>query len=475
MSSRPLLASVALSTVTFGPIDQLGCFRASDGDACCSFSTGQSRNAPPLAVRTMRLTPALGWPSTHWKTALCSLSTGRIRVPARRAASMTNLPARTRISFEARARSLPGGEGGHGGLEPGGPDDGDEDDVRLGQRRELGEARGPLEEPRAHRERPGLLRLGVRRRVVDRGVPDRELAGDLGQLAPVGARRDADQLQPVLLGGDDAERALPDGPRRPQEDDPPAGAERRGGCGGFRHSGGALRRSCWSRKYPTGAARIRLSLRSKMPPIPGTPPPESLRAALRLITDSMRSDTMATAATGAASQGRVDGAKEAGRTPRPSHATRAPTPIDVTTPPAAPSHVFFGLVTGAMGWRPMASPVRSAPTSQNLAAATTQRQRTRRPAGGMPSPGDRRHDPDEVLQEERDVDQAEERRGKRLDALLGGALKRILTEKTTAASATRGWEGIPYLASVQGASVMSPPKRRPSPEKGALPAAAISL
>ena len=56
--------------------------------------------------------------------------------------------------------------------------------------------------------------------------------------------------------------------------------------------------------------------------------------------------------------------------------------MDVITPPIAPSQVFLGLVSGAIGWRPKARPVRRAPTSQNFATTTTQRQGTSRPSGG---------------------------------------------------------------------------------------------
>ena len=43
------------------PIDQLGCFRASATDTWGSFSTGQSRKAPPDAVSKIRRSPSLGY------------------------------------------------------------------------------------------------------------------------------------------------------------------------------------------------------------------------------------------------------------------------------------------------------------------------------------------------------------------------------------------------------------------------------
>ncbi|KAG0606341.1 hypothetical protein M758_9G133300 [Ceratodon purpureus] len=44
---------------------QLGCFRASATLTSFSFSTGQSLNAPPEAVRMIRLNPPLGSPWMH--------------------------------------------------------------------------------------------------------------------------------------------------------------------------------------------------------------------------------------------------------------------------------------------------------------------------------------------------------------------------------------------------------------------------
>ena len=206
---------------------------------------------------------------------------------------------------------------------------------------------------------------------------------------------------------------------------------RRGGCGGGghgrcgagpRHRPAALN----GRKYPTGRRGvIRLSLRSKMPPIPGTvPAPESLEsgAALDHGLDEVGDDRHGGQR---AARGAPRGGSQASREGPRGRATpraRRP-PIATATPPTAPSQVFLGLVSGAMGWRPMARPVKSAPTSQNFATATTQRQRT---AGArrqeVASPGDGGHDPHEVLHEERNIDQAEEGGGQRLQPLVGRPL-----------------------------------------------------
>src|ERR1017187_144880 len=298
-----------------------------------------------------------------------------------------DLAGENRDLFRGEGQVLPRGDRGQGRLESRRADDGDEDDVGAGQGREVRDAPRAGQEAGAPREGAVLPRLRACLCVKERGVGDGEFAGDLGQLAPIGARGDADELEALPVGGDDAQRVAPDGAGRPQQDDAPAGACFWPGLG----RGGHVRHR-WApyrsprRKYPTGAARIRRSLRSKMPPIPGTPPPESFWAARRLMTDSTRSETMATAARGAARRAPRSGPMSAGRTPRPSQNTSAPTPVARSTPPAAPSQVFLGLIPGAIAWRPTARPARSAPTSQNFATATTQRHRTSRPSGAIPSP-----------------------------------------------------------------------------------------
>ena len=72
--------------------------------------------------------------------ALCSLSTGRTFTPLRRAAPITASPAMTRISLLATAMSLPASIAASAGREPAGADDGDQDHVRLGHRRQFHQA-----------------------------------------------------------------------------------------------------------------------------------------------------------------------------------------------------------------------------------------------------------------------------------------------------------------------------------------------
>mmetsp|Transcript_35696 Transcript_35696/g.90036 ORF Transcript_35696/g.90036 Transcript_35696/m.90036 type:complete len:339 (+) Transcript_35696:777-1793(+) len=107
MTSSPLFISVALSTVIFFPMDQLGCLIASSTRTSFSVSTGRSRNAPPLAVRMIRRRPSSGRPWMHWNSALCSLSAGRILTPYSSASGSTYGPPAMSVSLLARQMSLP--------------------------------------------------------------------------------------------------------------------------------------------------------------------------------------------------------------------------------------------------------------------------------------------------------------------------------------------------------------------------------
>ena len=80
-------AMLALSMVIRWPIAQFGWASASLTVARANCSSGQSRNAPPLAVRMIRSTDAVSSPTSAWNMAECSLSTGRMRAPCRAAST----------------------------------------------------------------------------------------------------------------------------------------------------------------------------------------------------------------------------------------------------------------------------------------------------------------------------------------------------------------------------------------------------
>jgi hypothetical protein len=107
MSSSPLFMSVAESIVTFRPMAQRGCRRASSGVLAARSLSGVLRNGPPEAVRmTFRTCRRLS-PARHWKTPLCSLSTGMMRAPERAASRMSSAPPTTMDSLLARATRRP--------------------------------------------------------------------------------------------------------------------------------------------------------------------------------------------------------------------------------------------------------------------------------------------------------------------------------------------------------------------------------
>ena len=107
ISSRPLFASVAESTVIFGPIAQVGCASASSTVTPSSSSRVRPRNGPPDAVRTSASTVSGRLPSRHWKSAECSESTGSSSPPPRSCAARASSPAATRLSLFASASVTP--------------------------------------------------------------------------------------------------------------------------------------------------------------------------------------------------------------------------------------------------------------------------------------------------------------------------------------------------------------------------------
>ena len=76
MTSRALFIRVAESIVIFGPICQVGCFRASSGVTSASSRADRPRNGPPEEVRITRRTSLRRPAWSAWKIAECSLSTG---------------------------------------------------------------------------------------------------------------------------------------------------------------------------------------------------------------------------------------------------------------------------------------------------------------------------------------------------------------------------------------------------------------
>src|SRR5207245_322993 len=92
-TSRPLFIRVAESMVILSPIFQFGCLRACSTVTSRSCSLVRFQSGPPEAVRMSRRMSSTRCPSMDWKSALCSLSTGKIRMPRLRASSCMRRPA----------------------------------------------------------------------------------------------------------------------------------------------------------------------------------------------------------------------------------------------------------------------------------------------------------------------------------------------------------------------------------------------
>ncbi len=107
MTSSPLFMRVAESTVILAPIRQVGWLSASATVTRARSAAFMVRKGPPDAVSRMRRISDRLWPSRHWKTALCSESTGRSATPRSRAAAVIRLPAITSVSLLASATLLP--------------------------------------------------------------------------------------------------------------------------------------------------------------------------------------------------------------------------------------------------------------------------------------------------------------------------------------------------------------------------------
>ncbi|CPR62130.1 Uncharacterised protein [Chlamydia trachomatis] len=86
-----------------GPIFQTGCSKTSCKETFCNSSFDLFLNGPPEAVNNNFLMVEESLPSKHWKSALCSLSMGRICTPFSLAKVVTNSPAATNDSLLAKA------------------------------------------------------------------------------------------------------------------------------------------------------------------------------------------------------------------------------------------------------------------------------------------------------------------------------------------------------------------------------------
>ena len=110
-------------------------------------------------------------------------------------------------------------DGGEGRLECRGANDGHEDDIGLGQGGEFAQAASAAIESGASRESGAAPGGGQGGRVREADLPHPELSGNFGQPLMFAMGGDAHELQPVTLGGENPQGALPDRAGGPEEND----------------------------------------------------------------------------------------------------------------------------------------------------------------------------------------------------------------------------------------------------------------
>ena len=121
ISSSPLFIMVALSMVTFGPIDQFGCDKACSMVTFTISATDISRKGPPEAVRIIFSISAWFSYLRHWNIALCSESIGKRVAPFFSAAGIIKCPAATSVSLFANAIFCPASTARQTGASPASP------------------------------------------------------------------------------------------------------------------------------------------------------------------------------------------------------------------------------------------------------------------------------------------------------------------------------------------------------------------
>ena len=147
----------------------------------------RSRNGPPEAVRIRRRISLWCRPCRHWWMALCSLSTGRIATPWRRAAAVTSAPAITSTSLLASAIVLPASIAASTASRPAVPDDAHMHDVHGGMRGHRDQPFGATGHRGAHvraARRTKTVDALARRHRDDVGPIARTCSASSGALSP---------------------------------------------------------------------------------------------------------------------------------------------------------------------------------------------------------------------------------------------------------------------------------------------------
>ena len=124
MISRALFIIVAESMVILGPIDHVGCSRASATVTCCSSPGDMCLNGPPLAVRISRST-SRGWPALQGLEQRAVLAVDGQQLAAGLAGQLRHQVAgHDQRFFVRQGDGFLAFERGPGAFEPGAADDG---------------------------------------------------------------------------------------------------------------------------------------------------------------------------------------------------------------------------------------------------------------------------------------------------------------------------------------------------------------
>src|SRR5688572_17119308 len=231
-----------------------------------------------------------------------------------------------------------------------GADDGGHDGIRLRQRRDGGERVGSAGDARRQSRARDALREARGRGAIGESRNGGAMTLDLReQRLVIRVRGKRDDAEPFRVADGDVERRLADRARRAEDCE-------------------ALHSTIPSQPKASagsGTEEVRLSMRSSIPPCPGSSAPLSLSPCWRLNMLSSRSPTTDTSTAATHSERKA----VAGRSNQawPASATMKP----ATSPPSTPSQVLFGLTTGASRKRPNRLPAKYAPMSAAQASSTT--------------------------------------------------------------------------------------------------------
>ena len=304
MTSRPLFISVAESIVILRPICHVGCCSASAAVTLCELGrrAGRGTVRPTPSARAASPRDA-SRPCRHWWMALCSLSTGRIATPRRRAAVGHDAAGHDQHFLVGQRDRLAALDRGEHGLER----------RRCPTTRRARCRRRDAWRPRRARRarrRQRRRRVGAdapRTRVERvRRSPWRPRAGRYRAICAASSSAFSPAARPTTS------QAVGDARRRPRARSGRSSRSIRGWRCASRGHGSHSGEHTSARCSRPGAANSSASMRSSTPPWPGMSAELSFTPALRFSIDSNRSPAMPSATIVDAEQRRAAATGTAG-------------------------------------------------------------------------------------------------------------------------------------------------------------------